>query len=44
MAVEEVPKYSMDRGERGAKWLMADLYEFITNFRNGMLSKEEDNW
>ena len=44
MAVEEVPKYSMDRGERGAKWLMADLYEFITNFRKGMLSKEEDDW
>lgn len=43
-AVEEVPKYSMDRGERGSKWLMADLYEFVTNFRKGMLPKEEDDW
>jgi len=34
----------MNIGERGAKCLMADLYEFITNFRKGMLSKEEDDW
>lgn len=43
-SVEEVPKYSMNRGERGAKWLMADLYAFITNFRKSMASKEEDEW
>ncbi len=43
-AVEKVPKYSMDSDERGAKWLMADLYEFITKFREGMLTKEDDDW
>lgn len=43
-AVEEVPKYSMNRGDRGGKWLMADLYAFITNFRKGMLPNEEDDW
>ena len=43
-SVEEVPKYSMNRGERSAKWLMADLYAFITNFRKSMASKEEDDW
>lgn len=43
-AVEDVPKYSMNRGERGAKWLLADLYDFIIKFRKGMIQKEEDDW
>ena len=42
-AVETVPKYSLNRGERGAKWLMADLFSFITSFRQGMMSKD-DEW
>lgn len=28
--------------DRSSKWLLADLYEFITNFRKGMNSNDDD--
>lgn len=42
--IERVPKYAADRGERGQKWLKADLFPFLKAFREFMSSKEDDNW
>lgn len=42
--IERIPRYSLSRGERGAKWLLADLYDFFQYFKTLMQGESEDDW
>lgn len=43
-AIERVPRYSISKGERGSKWLIAELYVFLQNFKIIMLGQNEEEW
>ena len=42
--IERVPRYSISKGERGSKWLIAELYSFLQNFKKIMLGQNEEEW
>ena len=43
-SIEKIPRYSISRGERGAKWLLAELYGFLSDFKVLMQGQTDDDW
>ena len=43
-SIEKIPRYSISRGERGAKWLIAALYGFFSDFKVLMQNQADDDW
>ena len=43
-SIEKIPRYSISRGERGAKWLIAELYGFLSDFKVLMQGQTDDDW
>lgn len=43
-SIEKIPRYSISRGERGAKWLIAELCGFLSDFKVLMQGQTDDDW
>ena len=43
-SIEKIPRYSISRGERGAKWLISALYGFLSDFKVLMQGQTDDDW
>ncbi len=42
--IEDIPRYSISKGDRAAKWLIAELYTFLSNFKVMMQGQTDDDW